>query len=127
MPLYTFEFDGIQKDILLGMNDKKEYTDELGNKWTRIYHVPQASINTKIDPFSAADFVNKTGQKKGTIGDLWDKSAELSHEREQKLGKDQVKEDFYADYSKTRNGLKHPAQKREEAKKKLKKLGVSLD
>lgn len=127
MPLYTFEFDGVQKDVLLGMNDKKEYIDENGNVWKRVFTVPQASINTKIDPFSAADFVNKTGQKKGTIGDLWDKSAELSHEREQKLGKDHVKEDFYKDYSKTRHGLKHPAQKREEAKKKLKKLGVSLD
>ena len=127
MPFYLFEFNGVQKEVLLGMNDVKQYTDEDGNKWTRVYLIPQASANTKIDPFSAADFVNKTGQKKGTIGDLWDKSAELSNIREDKMGKDHVKEKFYSDYSKSRQGQKHLGQKKEEAKKKLAKMGVSFD
>ena len=45
----------------------------------------------KIEPqepynMSQKEFVEKTGKKKGTMGDLYDRSQELSEKRKQKLG-----------------------------------------
>lgn len=105
-------------------------TDEQGFKWKRIVptEAPQASIDTKVDPYSAADFAKATN-KRGTIGDLWDRSAEMSAKREDKEGegKDPIKNQFYENYSKKRKGKKHPQQVREESTRKLKDKGIRLD
>ena len=85
------------------MNDTKVYNGKDGTevgKWRRVYTSPNASIDTKIDPFSRKQFVDKTGNKKGTLGDLWDRSAELSKERTEIAGHDEVKEKFLKDYKK---------------------------
>lgn len=103
MPLYTFLNDetGEYKDVFFGMNDKKEFIGEDGKQWRRIYYVPQASIDTKINPFSERDFVNKTGNKKGTVGEVMDLSAELSQKRAESTGKeDPVKRKLFNDYEK---------------------------
>jgi hypothetical protein len=115
MPYYTFKNQETEeiRDVLLSMNDIKEYFGENGDEttWKRIFTVPNASFDSKIDPFKTNDFVRKTGSKKGTYGDLLDKSAELSSQRaEMAGGVDPVKEKYYKDYSEKRRGAKHPSQ-----------------
>ena len=56
--------------------------------WTRIPTLPNAIVDQieKIDPNNAQDFVNKTRNKKVTLGDLFDRSSELSELRMQQNG-----------------------------------------
>ena len=116
MPLYLFKNpeNGEIKEIVMSMNDIHEYSEN-GVPWDRVFTVPQASVDTNIDPFSREKFLEKTA-KAGTVGDLWDRSKELSIKREEKRGKDEVKEKFYSDYSKERGGRMHPAQRAEKLK-----------
>lgn len=109
MPLYLYQNPETEEviEVLQGMKDKHEYFDEEGKEWKRVFTVPTASIDTKIDPFSARDFVNKTGTKKGTVGDMMDLSADLSRAREEKIGTDDpVKKKVFQDYEK-KVGKKH--------------------
>lgn len=115
MPLYIFYNTETEeyREVLQSMNDKHEYFGESGDEfcWRRVFTVPQASIDSKIDPFSTKDFVSKTGNKKGTYGDLLDKSAELSRKRSEMAGgSDPVKEQYFKKYSEARRGAKHPDQ-----------------
>ena len=115
MPLYTYFNSETEeyRDIVQKMNDVKEYFGENGDEtsWKRIFTVPNASFDSKIDPFKASEFARKTGSKKGTYGDLLDKSAELSQQRADITGgADPVKAKYFEDYSKTRRGAKHPSQ-----------------
>lgn len=129
MPTYTFlnEETGEIKDIIMSMNDKHEYIDKTGYKWTRIFYVPQSSIDSRIDPNNPKDFVSKTSNKKGTLGDLFDISAELSHKRGGVTGKDPVKESYYEKYKKKVGGKPHFDKVREKAKEKLDKMGVVVE
>lgn len=109
MPLYLYQHQETEEiiEVLQGMNDKHEYFDEEGKEWKRVFTVPTASIDTRIDPFSANDFVNKTGNKKGTVGNMMDLSAELSQQRSEKVGsEDPVKRKIFTDYEK-KVGKKH--------------------
>lgn len=115
MPLYTYFNSETEeyRDIVQKMNDVKEYFGENGDEtsWKRIFTVPNASFDSKIDPFKASEFARKTGSKKGTYGDLLDKSAELSQQRADITGGvDPVKAKYFENYSKTRRGAKHPSQ-----------------
>lgn len=113
MPLYIYQNEQTKevKEIFQSMNQKHEYFGENGNeKWNRIFTIPQASIDTKQDPFDSNQYVRQTGSKKGTYGDLLNHSKELSKKREQIAGKDPIKEKYYSDYSKNRKGAKHPDQ-----------------
>jgi hypothetical protein len=95
------------------MREIHEYYGHNGKEqtWKRVFTVPQASIDARVDPFSAKQFADKTGSKKGTYGDLLDRSAEMSHERAvQAGGIDPVKSQYFNDYSKKRRGAKHPDQ-----------------
>jgi len=90
MPLYTFvnSDSGEKRDVFFKMNDTKVYNGMDGteiDKWKRVYSCPQMSIDTRVNPFSAKDFVKKTQTVK-TVGELWDRSSEMSHERSEKLG-----------------------------------------
>ena len=68
---------------------------------------PNTSIDTQIDPWSTKDFVDKTKNKGGTLGDLFDKSAELSRKRaSENGGVDPIKRKSEKTYSKDRKGLK---------------------
>lgn len=105
--LYEHPETGETREVIQGMNDIHEYFED-GVKWNRVFTVPHASIDTKIDPNSAADFVKKTGSKKGTFGDMMDLSAELSERRaEQHGGEDPVKRKLFDDYKKENKGKKH--------------------
>ncbi len=77
MPIYTYFNSETEeyRDIVQKMSDVHEYFGEDGGEttWKRVFTVPHASIDSKMDPFKAEDFARKTGSKKGTYGDLLDK------------------------------------------------------
>lgn len=108
MPIYLYENPKTKevKEVLQGMNDVHEYSEN-GVKWNRIFTKPTASIDTQLNPNSAADFVNSTKNKNYSIGDLWDKSAELSEKRGGK--EDKLKQKALDDYKK-KTGKHHPSE-----------------
>lgn len=115
MPVYTYKRKSTDEyiDIIQSMNDKHEYFGQDGDQddWIRVFYSPCASIDSHIDPFSSKQFADKTGNKKGTYGDLLDRSAEMSNRRADLAGgRDPVKEKYYENYSKERKGAKHPDQ-----------------
>ena len=107
MPIYLYHNDtsGETKEVFQRMNDVHEYEED-GIKWRRLFTCPMASIDTKIDPDSPKQFLDKTGNKKGTMGDLMDLSAELSSKRE-RGGEDPVKRKFFDDYKTKNKGQRH--------------------
>lgn len=110
MPLYIFEHPKTKEvvELFFGMNDTKEYIDGSGVKWNRLYSSPQLSTESSFDPWNNNDFVNKTANMKGSVGDLLNKSAELSEKRaESNGGVDPLKQDYFKKYSKERKGAKH--------------------
>jgi len=110
MPLYCYRHPetGEEIDVLQGMNDVHEYVDAAGVKWNRVFFAPNASIDTKTDPFSTQQFIDRTAAKKGSVGNMMDFSAEMSEKRAQQAGGiDPVKTEYFKNYSKTRKGAKH--------------------
>ena len=64
-------------------------------------------MDLETDPFSQTQFLDKT-QNAGTMGDLWDRSAEMSAKRAEKSGGvDPYRKDYFKKYSKERGGAKH--------------------
>lgn len=92
MPIYLFEHPETKEvvEVFQKMDEPHDY-EVNGIRYDRVFTIPTASVSTKYDPFNAKDFVEKTRNKKGTVGDLWDLSKELSMKREEKAGKDDVK------------------------------------
>ena len=110
MPIYIYKHPDKEEytEELQGMNDKHVYFDSEGLEWKRVFTIPNASIDSQIDPNSVNQFVNSTANKKGTMGDIMDYSKEMSHKRaEQNGGVDPVQEKYFSDYSKKRKGAKH--------------------
>jgi hypothetical protein len=121
MPLYEFEHPETKQRLLViqKMNDSHEYTDERGVKWNRVFGVPNARIDAEGDPFSERTFLEKTKNFKGTMGDLYDMSRELSEKRAQKRGgKDPIKDKAVKAYEK-KTQKPHPL-----ATKKSKKIEI---
>ena len=111
MPLYTFSHPetGETKDLFFHMNDEKKFVDPNGTEWRREYHSPELNSTGSSDPWDSKQFVEKTGKNKGNLGELLDRSSDLSKERaSQNGGVDPVKEKYYERYSKNRNGAIHP-------------------
>lgn len=108
MPIYLYEHPKTKevKEIVQSVNDTHTY-QENGVIWNRVFTVPNASIDTQINPESTNDWIEKTRNKRGTLGEMWDKSAELSEKRA-KLhgGKDPVKEK-YLNSKEKESGKKH--------------------
>jgi hypothetical protein len=98
-----------------------------GVQWRRVFTMPQASFDTKCDPYSAKDFVKATNKGKGTVGDLWDRSKEMSLKRADKDGSDPVRDRYFKDYQRRHKGTKHPAQQREDGVKHLASKGIKVD
>lgn len=124
MPQYVYKHPKREKyvEVVQGINEPHEYFDKNGTKWERVFTVPNIGIDTKVDAFSQAEFVEKTRGKKGTLGDLIDRSGELSEKRAAKNGGvDPVKEKFFREYAQKRKNKLHPSDpKRYE---KLNKMG----
>jgi hypothetical protein len=115
MPVYIYHNTATDEysEVFQGMNDLHVYSGINGDEdsWKRVFTVPNASIDSHVDPFSSKQFVDKTQNKKGTYGDLLDRSAEMSDKRASLAGgKDPVKEKYFTDYSAKRRGAKHPDQ-----------------
>lgn len=109
MPIYIYQNPKNKKiiEIIQSINDKHEYVDQDGIKWNRVFTVPQVQTDQLKSTASPHEFVEYTKNKKGTIGDLWDKSKELSNKREKIYGTDPVKEDYIKAWSKKRRNKKY--------------------
>ena len=102
MPEYSFKHPKKEKyiDVFFHMSDEKNYVDEKGVKWERVYSKPNAKIDS-CNPYSAERFVQKTNNMKGTIGDIQDAAAELGQKRAEKNdGIDPVTQKHFDDYRK---------------------------
>jgi len=108
MPYYLFSHPetGEIREIFFHMRDEKKYSDEHGVAWLREYVVPQAGIDTKLDPYSSRAFVEKT-RKAGTMGELFDLSKEMSEKRGGKKN-DPIKKEHELQWKKDRNLIKNP-------------------
>lgn len=125
MPLYLYKNPANEEEIVeifQSMNDTHEYTVD-GVHWKRVWQKPQASFDTKVDPYSSKDFLKATA-KKDTIGAMQDRSQELSEIRRQKDGKDLVKEKYYDEYAAKRKGKKHPDRRKQELQEKTKGIAT---
>lgn len=110
MPMYIFENPETKEEIevFFHMNDEKKYVDDNGLEWKRVFISSQLNTEASIDPWDNNSFVNSTAKMKGTVGDMLDKSAELSSMRAEKNGGvDPLKKKYFENYSKERNGTKH--------------------
>lgn len=128
MPLYSYrnEQTGEIKDVFQSMTEDHVYFEN-GVEWKRVWEPPQFNMGgNAIDPFKKSDFLKATEGKRLTMGDLMDKSQELSEQRAKINGVDPVKEKFYDQYSKERNGLVHPEKQKEKAKEALKDAGINI-
>lgn len=111
MPEYLYQHPktGEVKSIIQSIHEKHEFVDEQGVVWSRIFTVPQMSIDTKMDASTdTKTFARLTGNKRGSLGDLFDQSKELSEARKKMYGKDPVKKKYWENWSKKRKGKKHP-------------------
>ena len=89
------------------MNDIHEYIDDSGVQWNRIFLSPNAAIDLDADPFSNSKFIEKTTNA-GTMGEMWDRSAEMSDKRASMSGGvDPLRNNYLKNYSKKRGGGAH--------------------
>ena len=110
MPIYLFKNPNTGEIVqtVQAMNDSHEYSEN-GVKFERIFTIPNAMIDESIDPNSSQAFVEKTGKMKGTLGEIWDYSQELSEKREKIYGSDPVRNEAESKYSQKRKGMKYKA------------------
>jgi len=104
MPTYLYQNPktGEVKEIIQKINEDHFYIEN-GIKWERIFTVPQLNTEGTLNAdCTEKQFSEFTKNKKGTIGDLWDRSKELSEKRKKIYGKDPVKEKYKKDWSKKR-------------------------
>ncbi len=93
-----------------------------GQKWKRIMEerAPLGIIKNST-PSSSQEFLDETKRKKGTVGDLIERSAELSEQRAKQspTGRDPTRDKYLDNWSKKRGGIrKHPEDDRPIKKKK---------
>lgn len=109
MPLYTYENEetGETIDVVQSMDSEHKYFQD-GKEWKRVFSIPAAVMDSKISPWDQKKFVEKTGNAKGTYGDLISRSAEMSEKRakESPNGIDPIKQKSIEQYSKDRRGRK---------------------
>ncbi|MBP01503.1 MAG: hypothetical protein CMM25_01640 [Rhodospirillaceae bacterium] len=114
MPLYIFKHPEKEeyKEVMFSMDEEKLYQKD-GKVWERVFSSPQLNTSSSIDPWDNSSFVNTTSNTKGNMGDLIDRSKEMSLKRaEQNNGVDPVKQKYFENYSKKRAGQLHPDQKK---------------
>lgn len=106
--LYQNPQSGEVIEVSQGMNDVHEFYGQDGIKWNRVFTTPNTNVDSKIDPFSSRAFLDKTN-KNGNVGDLIDRSKELSEKRKDKLGYDPVLKKEVDSYKRQFN-VKHPSE-----------------
>ena len=111
MPIYIYQNPKTKeiKEIIQSVHDAHEYFEN-GTKWNRVFTAPEVNTNDKLHAESTSQqFSELTGKQKGTMGDLWDRSQELSEKRKKLYGgEDPVKKKYYDNWSKKRKGKVHP-------------------
>jgi hypothetical protein len=116
MPLFVFKHPSTGKviEVVQKMTEPHYFTDEEGVTWTRIFTIPRASVDTKIDPNSAKEFVAKTAKNGMTLGEMQDLSAELSEKRGGTTGQDEVRQKAEDSYTRaTKKPHPHSKKKQE--------------
>lgn len=111
MPIYVYKHPDKEEyeEVVQAMSDPHTFSKE-GTEWERVFLAPNAAISANDDPFNGNNYVEKTANMKGTVGDLLDYSAELSEKRASiNGGVDPVKEKSLKDYSKLTGGKDHPS------------------
>lgn len=130
MPIYCYtnEEESEYIEIFQGMNDEHSYTHTDGKKWRRVFQIPQASIDTKTDVWNTKDFVEKSGRKKGNLGNLWDAAQSASDKRAQEAGGiDPIKSKYQNEtYRQKRSGAEHPSVTKAKTIEKIKKAGFTV-
>jgi len=109
MPIYIYQNPNTEEyiEVFQGMNDKHEYFDQSGLEWKRVFLSPNAAIDLDANPFDHQGFIDRT-KGAGTMGDLWDRSKEMSEKRaSMNGGTDPYKKDYFKNYSSKRKGAKH--------------------
>ena len=126
MPIYIFQHPRTKevKEIVLSINSDKVYREN-DVSWDRIFTIPNASIDTKIDPLSERQFIESTSKKRGKMGDLFDQSRELSEKRAAQCGHDPLKKDYYNRWA-TKRKKDHPDIRKANAKAIADKAGIEL-
>jgi hypothetical protein len=109
MPEYLYENPDTGEIISVTQGIDEEHThSEKGKAFNRVFTVPNASIDSDVDPFSAQQFTEKTKNMKGSMGDIWDYSAELSDRRKKdNNGVDPIRKKAEKKYSEKRKGMKY--------------------
>lgn len=107
MPLYYFIDDdtGQIYEKTFKMSDKKEVI-LAGKALRRLFTIPNAAIKDP-DPKSGAEFAEYTGKRRGSVGDMWEKSEELSHKRAKEFGEDPIIKKRNEKFKK-KTGKEHP-------------------
>jgi len=109
MPIYIYQNPKTEeyKEIFQGMNEDHTYIDDEKLEWKRVFTTPNMAIDLETDPFSRNQFIEKT-KNESTMGDMWDRSAEMSSKRAEKSGGvDPYKTNYFKKYSDGRDGAKH--------------------
>lgn len=120
MGLYIYENpkNGEIKEIFQSMSEEHKYSEN-GIKWNRVWTVPLANSDTMHDEDNLNQFVERTKNKRGDLGNVQDYAKELSLKREKIRGIDPVKTEFYDKYSKKTGGKKCHSQIVEESNKRV--------
>lgn len=111
MPLYTYINPETEEtiDVVQSVHDEHIYIDKNGLEWHRVFSIPEVNTNGTLKAETTdKQFAEYTKNQKGSIGDLWDRSAELSQKRKKIYGEDPVKKKYYESWSKKRKGKVHP-------------------
>jgi len=111
MPIYVYKHPEKEEyeEIIQTMNEPHTFSRE-GVEWERVFLAPNAAISASDDPFNGNNYVEKTANMKGTVGDLLDYSAELSQKRaDLNGGVDPVKQKALQNYSEKTGGKEHPS------------------
>ena len=109
MPIYLYKNPKTNKTVSVfqSMNEPHSYSEN-GVQFERVFTIPNAQIDTEFDIDSSSKFVEKTGKMKGTLGEIWDYSQELSDKRAAKYdGVDPMRAKAEEKYSKKRRGMKY--------------------
>jgi hypothetical protein len=115
MPEYIYQNPETDEYVIIiqTMNEKHELVDENGLEWKRVLTCPKLNIDSDVDPFNKNQYLDKTKNMKGSMGDLMDQSREMSEKRAAICGgTDPVKSKAMDNWSNKRGGMAHPQDER---------------
>lgn len=127
MPEYIYKHPDKEEyiSIIQSMNEEHSYQDDDGLSWKRVLTCPKLNIDSDVDPFSQRQYLDKTSNMKGSVGDLMDQSRELSEKRAAIYGgEDPIKRKKLDDWSAKRGGMIHP---KDSTKRKAENNQIRID